>query len=133
MATSTATAAAAPAQTVASNIPAPTGASGGPAPAPTSNAGPQVAAKGEAPATGVSEPTGTYVTSTGTTVIHDLSDGKITSVLLNTDSGQTFSQQIDATLTLPGFAGAQRDMVQSLAGLRIADDVAIGGIRASGY
>lgn len=74
---------------------------------------------------------GAFSTASGASVIHNVADGQLANVLLNTASGRDFRQETDATLTLPGFAGVQGDIARNLAGLRLADDVANGAIRAA--
>jgi hypothetical protein len=76
---------------------------------------------------------GAVTTAGGATVMHRLTEGQISSILMNTASGQDLRQHTDVTLVLPGFAATQADMIRNLSGVRIADDVAVGAIRATGH
>jgi hypothetical protein len=64
---------------------------------------------------------------TGTTTIgHRLLDGQLQGFILNTADNRNVTQTIDVTLTLPGFDEVQRNMVSSLTGFRVGQDVAQG-------
>jgi len=67
-----------------------------------------------------------------TAFVHNIADGALQNILINTATGQDIEQNIDVTLTLPGFEYIQSQLALETFGLRIADDlqnVAIGGPR----
>lgn len=68
----------------------------------------------------------------GATVLgHRLVDGQLLGVVLNSANGREIRQDLNVTLTLPGFAEIQQEMVQTLTGLQIGRDVADGLVRSS--
>lgn len=71
-----------------------------------------------------------FVTPGGSIVMHDLTQGSFMNLLINTQSDQSFRQDVDVTLVLPGFLTAQTDMGRQLAGLRLADELSISSIGA---
>lgn len=73
-----------------------------------------------------------FRTAGGSIVMHDLSRGQFMNLLINTQSGRDFRQDVDITLTLPGFGEAQGDMGRQLAGLRLAEELSMGSISALG-
>jgi hypothetical protein len=64
-----------------------------------------------------------YVTSGGANIIHQVTQGQLLNILLNTQNNHQFLQSTDITLVLPGFAGFQAGVMQQLHGMRLADDI----------
>ncbi len=60
---------------------------------------------------------GVFSTPGGTTLIQSLTNGQLTNAILNTASNHTFIQTTDVTLTLPGFADVQTQMLRNLTGM----------------
>lgn len=58
-----------------------------------------------------------------TAVAHNVTDGALQNIILNTASGRDLVQTVDVTLTLPKFELAQGAMRADLAGLRVAADL----------
>ena len=73
-----------------------------------------------------------YSSASGVEFAHILGNGQIASLLSNASSDQTYRQETDVTLTLPGFQEAQRDMNLSRVGARLSDDIAIGAVLIQG-
>ena len=73
-----------------------------------------------------------YQTAAGAIVVHDLDQGRLVNLLVNTDSGRTYQQDLEITLVLPGFGALQEDMGQRLTGLRLTDELALGSVLALG-
>jgi hypothetical protein len=64
-----------------------------------------------------------------TAFVHNITDGTVQNILVNTASGQDIEQDVDITLTLPGFEAVQADFAMARFGMQISDDlqsVAIG-------
>lgn len=74
-----------------------------------------------------------FRTAGGATVLHDVDQGRLLSVLLNTTSDHSFRQDTALTLVLPGFDATQADMVRQLAGVRISNDMNTASIGALGH
>lgn len=66
---------------------------------------------------------GVFLTGSGAAIIHEVSQGQIVNMLLNTASNREFRQDTDITLVLPGFADLQADFTQQITGLRLADEI----------
>lgn len=64
-----------------------------------------------------------------TAFVHNVAEGTLQNIIVNTATGQDITQDIDVTLTLPGFEYIQSQLALETFGLRISDDlqnVAIG-------
>ena len=62
--------------------------------------------------------------ATGTTLVgHRLLDGELQGFIINTGDNRDIRQEMDVTLTLPGFDLVQRDMLTDRLGFRIGVDV----------
>jgi hypothetical protein len=64
-----------------------------------------------------------------TAFVHNVTDGTVQNILVNTANGQDIEQDIDITLTLPGFEAIQGEFAMARFGMQISDDlqlVAIG-------
>jgi hypothetical protein len=72
---------------------------------------------------------------TGATVfVHNVGNGTLQNILVNTASGQDIRQDIDVTLTLPGFESIQQQFALEHLGMRLSEDLqsmAIGAGRTS--
>ena len=73
-----------------------------------------------------------YQTAGGAIVMHDLTQGQFTNLLLNTASDRAFSQDLAITLVLPGVGAAPQDIGHQLAGLRLADELNLASVGALG-
>jgi hypothetical protein len=70
--------------------------------------------------------------ASGTTLVgHRLLDGELQGFIINTGDDRNIRQEMDVTLTLPGFDLVQRDMLTDRLGFRINMDVADGLVRSS--
>jgi hypothetical protein len=66
-----------------------------------------------------------------TAFVHNVTDGTLQNILVNTATGQDIDQNIDVTLTLPGFDYIQSQLTLERFGIQISDDlrsIAIGGL-----
>jgi hypothetical protein len=64
-----------------------------------------------------------------TAFVHNITDGSVQNILVNTANGQDIEQDVDITLTLPGFEAIQNHFAMARFGMQISDDlqsVAIG-------
>ncbi|HYD72528.1 MAG TPA: hypothetical protein VEF55_05285 [Candidatus Binatia bacterium] len=64
-----------------------------------------------------------------TAFVHNITDGTVQNILVNTANGQDIEQDVDITLTLPGFEAIQSEFAMARFGMQISDDlhaVAIG-------
>lgn len=64
-----------------------------------------------------------------TAFVHNVTNGSLQNILVNTATGQDIEQNIDVTLTLPGFEYIQQQLALEHFGMQISDDlqaVAIG-------
>ena len=69
--------------------------------------------------------------ATGTTLVgHRLLDGELQGFIINTGDNRDIRQEMDVTLTLPGFDLVQRDMLTDGLGFRIGVDVSDGLLRS---
>jgi hypothetical protein len=74
----------------------------------------------------------TLIDATGTTLVgHRLLDGELQGFIINTGDNRNIRQEMDVTLTLPGFEAVQRDMITDRLGFRIAADMADSLIRST--
>ena len=70
--------------------------------------------------------------ATGVTLVgHRLLDGELQGFIINTGDNRNIRQELDVTLTLPGFEAIQRDMVTDRLGFRIDMDVADSLLRSA--
>lgn len=74
---------------------------------------------------------GSFRTADGAAIIHQVTEGRLANFLINAGSNQTFRQETDVTLTLPGFAQVQDVLSRQLLGARLNADIAAGALRAS--
>ena len=58
-----------------------------------------------------------------TEIVHNVSDGTLQNIIINTASGLDISQSIDVSLELPGFELVQADLIVERFGIRLADDL----------
>lgn len=58
-----------------------------------------------------------------TALVHNVTEGALQNVILNTASGRALTQDIDVTLQLPGFEGVQASLLLDLLGMRLHDDL----------
>ncbi len=58
-----------------------------------------------------------------TALVHNVTDSALQNIILNTASGRNLSQEVDVTLTLPGFEAIQQDLGNQLLGIRLNDDL----------
>jgi hypothetical protein len=76
---------------------------------------------------GIGDVTGGVVIADGsgvTALVHNVTEGALQNVILNTASGRDISQHVDVTLTLPGFEDVQKQLGTELFGMRINEDFA---------
>jgi hypothetical protein len=66
-----------------------------------------------------------------TTIGHRLLDGELQGFILNTADNRDIRQNLDITLTLPGFDAVQRDLLISRLGVNINYDLGVGLVEAS--
>ena len=58
-----------------------------------------------------------------TAFVHNVTDGTLQNILVNTATGQDIDQNIDVTLTLPGFEYIQEQLTLERFGMQISDDL----------
>ncbi|MBX3509802.1 MAG: hypothetical protein KF700_01285 [Hyphomonadaceae bacterium] len=58
-----------------------------------------------------------------TALVHNITDGVLQNIIVNTASGRTLSQNIDVTLTLPGFEAVQAGLMFERIGMRLDEDM----------
>lgn len=58
-----------------------------------------------------------------TAFVHNVANGTLQNILVNTATGQDISQNIDVTLTLPGFEYIQSRLMLEHFGMRISEDL----------
>lgn len=58
-----------------------------------------------------------------TALVHNIADGALQSIIINNASDRTLSQDIDVTLTLPGFDATQGALQLERFGIRLEDDM----------
>lgn len=58
-----------------------------------------------------------------TALVHNVTESALQNIILNTASGRDLSQNVDVTITLPGFESVQAGLRDELLGIRIADDL----------
>lgn len=57
-----------------------------------------------------------------TAFVHNVTDGALQNIIVNTATGRELGQDVDVTLTLPGFEFVQSELMTERFGMRIADD-----------
>jgi hypothetical protein len=69
---------------------------------------------------------------TGTTLVgHRLLDGELQGFIINTGDNRNIRQEMEVTLTLPGFEATQRDMITGRLGFRIGAEIANSLVRST--
>jgi hypothetical protein len=64
------------------------------------------------------------VDDTGVTeIVHNVTEGALQNIVINSASGQDIAQQIDVSLELPGFELVQADLILERFGMRLIDDM----------
>lgn len=58
-----------------------------------------------------------------TALVHNIAEGALQNIIINSATGRDLEQDIDVTLTLPGFDAIQDSLVLERFGIRIADDM----------
>lgn len=58
-----------------------------------------------------------------TTILHMGANGSIVNGVITAESNQTFTQQVDITITLPGFDAMQAGFQNDKMGIRLSDDL----------
>jgi hypothetical protein len=58
-----------------------------------------------------------------TAFVHNVTNGTLQNILVNTATGQDIEQDIDVTLTLPGFEYIQQQLTLERFGMRVSDDL----------
>lgn len=64
-----------------------------------------------------------------TALVHNVTEGALQNIVINTATGRNIEQEIDVTLELPGFDMIQQSLTTELFGIRLGDDMR----GASGY
>lgn len=74
---------------------------------------------------GLSNPGGVIIDDEAgvTALVHNVTEGSIQNIIINSATGRDLAQQVDVTLTLPGFALVQSALVSELFGIHLADDL----------
>ena len=65
-------------------------------------------------------------TDGGTIVIHNLSSGQLTNLVVNSADNRTIQQNTQVDITLPGFAAVQQSQLLATMGMKIGQDGAFG-------
>lgn len=58
-----------------------------------------------------------------TALVHNITDGALQNIIINSATGRDLAQGIDVTLTLPGFETVQNMLIVERVGLRITQDL----------
>jgi hypothetical protein len=58
-----------------------------------------------------------------TALVHNITDGALQNIIINSATGRDLAQDIDVTLTLPGFAAIQDSLVLERFGIHLTDDM----------
>lgn len=58
-----------------------------------------------------------------TALVHNITQGSLQNIIINNATGRDLAQQIDVTLTLPGFEAIQDSLVVEAFGIRLMDDM----------
>lgn len=67
-----------------------------------------------------------------TTLVHNVTEGALQNIIMNTAANRDLRQEVDLTLELPGFAAIQESLILERIGIRIADDMRSVAIGAGG-
>jgi hypothetical protein len=78
---------------------------------------------------GLDDASGIVVTDEAgvTALVHNVTDGALQNIIINSATGRDLAQDIDVTLTLPGFDAIQDSLVLERFGIRLTDDMT-GGV-----
>lgn len=60
-----------------------------------------------------------------TALVHNITEGTLQNIIVNNATGRDLSQEIDVTLTLPGFEFIQGELVTERFGIHLTDDMNI--------
>jgi hypothetical protein len=60
-----------------------------------------------------------------TALVHNLTNGSLQNIIINNATGRDLTQEIDVTLTLPGFEFVQGQLTTELFGMQLTDDMNI--------
>lgn len=58
-----------------------------------------------------------------TALVHNITDGSLQNIIINNATGRDLAQQVDVTLTLPGFEFVQDTLVVEMFGIHLNDDL----------
>jgi len=58
-----------------------------------------------------------------TALVHNVADGALQNIIINSATGRDLSQHVDVTLELPGFEAIQRSLLVESLGIRLSDDM----------
>lgn len=58
-----------------------------------------------------------------TALVHNVTDGSLQNIIINNANGRDLAQQIDVTLTLPGFEMIQNELATEIFGMHLNDDL----------
>lgn len=58
-----------------------------------------------------------------TALVHNITDGTLQNIIVNNATGRDLAQEIDVTLTLPGFEFIQGQLITEQFGIRLTDDM----------
>ena len=58
-----------------------------------------------------------------TALVHNITDGALQNIIINNATGRDLAQEIDVTLTLPGFELIQESLLVESFGIRLTDDM----------
>lgn len=58
-----------------------------------------------------------------TALVHNITEGSLQNIIINNATGRDLAQQIDVTLTLPGFEFIQGQLVAERFGINLTDDM----------
>lgn len=57
-----------------------------------------------------------------TALVHNITDGALQNIIVNTATGRDLRQDVDLTLTLPGFEAVQDSLLLERIGIRLSED-----------
>lgn len=60
-----------------------------------------------------------------TALVHNVTEGALQNIILNTATGRDLRQEIDVTLTLPGFEAIQDSIILERLGIHLVDDMSV--------
>lgn len=73
-----------------------------------------------------------FLSGGGTAVIHRIDARSLQNLVVNVENGLDIRQEMEVTLTLPGFDAIQRDIVGGLTGAQVGRDLDTAGLGALG-